>query len=216
MAGCLVSALSHAQIRKGSLLFGGSVGYTSQEQTTTTPISGNYKQKITTLLLSPSFATAISDNLFIGADLTWTNSKQKSSNSFDPSTTEQTNYAKGGGVFVRKYWSIVDKLYVFGQGRLGFQTYRNDIIFPEPPNYPGYRKGNTFQASFYPGLSFALSKKVHLESTFLNLVTFEYDKGSDYNKASGTKVNKYSNFGVNSSFDNATTFTLGVKVLLSK
>lgn len=215
IAGCLVTALSHAQIKKGSLLFGGSLGYASTKQDSKT---GNvtYELKKNEVIISPSFALAVADNLFVGADLALNSTTDKYTYSGMATPGKIKSSTKGGGIFVRKYWNIADRFYIFGQGRAGFDAFNRDYA-TNPPSLPTtYEKGYIVSASIYPGLSFALSKKVHLESTFLNLVTLQYTKRSDYNKQNDQKLNKDRYFDVISSFDNATSFTIGVKVLLSK
>lgn len=215
IAGILMSALSHAQIKKNSLLFGGALGYTSFKQNSRTPPI-NSETKRNEILFSPSFAVAVANNLFVGADLTWRTNTDKYSSTDMPDQVKVKSSSKGGGFFVRKYWSVVDRFYIFGQGRAGYESFERDYA-TYPPSLPAtYEKGYTVSASVYPGLSFALSKKVHLESTFLNLVTLQYTKRSDHNKQNDAKLNKDSYFDVTSSFDNATSFTIGVKVLLSK
>ena len=217
IAGILMSALSHAQIKKNSLLFGGSLGYASTKQSSRTimPLSRS-DSKNESFLVSPSFATAIADNLFVGADLTWNSNTNTYSSNEMPVQGKAKSSSAGGGIFVRKYWNIVDRFYIFGQGRAGYESFKRDYPTP-PPSLPDiYEKGHIISASIYPGLSFALSKKVHLESTFVNLITLQYTKRSDYRKLNDVKMNKDSFFDLTSSFDNVTSFTIGVKVLLSK
>lgn len=209
IAGSLISALSHAQIKKGSLSFGGSVGFSStkQESKNSFSTSENKQQQI---LFSPSFAYAIADNFFLGADLSFTNSKNEYTN------TKYKGNSAGGGVFARKYWSIADRLYIFGQGRVGFDMYKYDVQSYPPTSPTSYHKGYNVYASLYPGISLALSKKVQLESTFLNLITVQYNNDKEHAKPTDDKITKSSDFYVNSTFNNSTQFTIGVKVLLSK
>lgn len=218
IAGCLISAWSHAQIRKGSLLFGGSIGYASYDQTDHDSFNNKTERKGSTLLLSPSFAIAIADNLFAGVDLAGYEGKEKVYNP-DGTKREVKFKTAGGGIFIRKYWNLVDKLYFFGQGRVGYESFKNDIQNSEPTNPVEYTKGHNIEASVYPGLSFALSKKVHLESIFWNLVEVQYTKRGDYYRTPGNadiKTRSYNDFDVSSSFSNSSYFTLGVKILLSK
>lgn len=217
IAGSLISLLGQGQIKKGSLLFGGSLGYNSikQNSKTTNPVT-SYELKREDIIVSPSFAMAVANNLFVGADLSWNTNTDKFTTNDMTIPGKIKSSTKGGGVFVRKYWNIADRFYIFGQGRLGYDYFNRDYA-TNPPNIPThYEKGHILSASVYPGLSFALSKKVHLESTFLNLVTVQYAKRSNYAKQNDQKLNKDSYFDVISSFDNATSFTIGVKVLLSK
>lgn len=218
IAGCLISAWSHAQIRKGSLLFGGSIGYSSYDQTDLDDLYNKTDRKGSELLLSPSFAMAVAGNFFAGVDLTWEKGKNKIT--YPNGIKREANTKTiGGGIFVRKYWSVVNKLYIFGQGRVGYESINDDLTSGDIANPVGYVKGHNIEASVYPGLSFALSKKVHLESMFWNLINFKYTKANEYSKIQGnpeTKLRSYNDLDVSSSFSNSSYFTLGVKVLLSK
>lgn len=214
MAGCFVTAYAHAQLQKGSLLFGGSVGFSSSKRSAGFYNNWDLDTKTTSISLSPSVAIAVAGNLFVGADLIFSNSKDKYSAAPPQSWQKYNSNSYGGGVFVRKYWSIVDKLYIFGQGRLGYEQYKRDV---QPYFNPGsYYKGFSVQASLYPGISYAISKKVHLESTFFNLISVAYSRDREYNKPTDAKIQTVKSFSVRSSFDNATVLSVGVKVLLSK
>lgn len=216
MAGCLVSAWSQAQLKKGSQLIGGSIGFSSTTSNFNWPNSTKREVKRTTIYASPSYATAVADNLFVGADLIFGQTKDK----YDPAPAENWKQYKprtyGGGVFVRKYWNIVDKLYIFGQGRLGYQYTQSDVAADIANENSTKTKGNFFSASLYPGLSLALSRKVHLESTFLNLITLNYTSNISYNKKTGTEQDSYKYFDVSSSLNSAAVLNIGVKILLAK
>jgi hypothetical protein len=223
IAGCFVSALSQAQIRKGSTLIGGSAGYSAYKADKLPDANWNRETKFRSFSFSPSFGIAIKDNLIVGADILLEGSKEKYADipNFPApfnKTEDYKNYSRGGGVFVRKYWGVANKLYVFGQGRLGVAVTREDFK-PYENSINSYLKGFNVAASVYPGLSFAVSRKVHLESTFFNLLTVEYSKkkykGGDL-EIGNRMTGEFSNFRISSSFDNATAFTLGVRVLLSK
>ena len=226
VAGALICSMSQAQIRKGSLLIGGSAGYGAyKEERTNSLITGSTTEvKYRNHTLSPSFGKAIKDNLIIGMDVTYEVSKEKlrqkiSGNIAVPYVAPRDfeNSSIGAGFFVRQYWEVARNFYAFGQGRLGFaitrEEYDQSIVITSD-----YLKGWNVSASVYPGLSYAVSRKVHLESTFFNLLTLQYRQqkvDSDVETGSGSSWKK-NNFSVSSSFDNATAFTLGVRILLSK
>lgn len=217
LAGCFISALTQAQLRKGSLLFGGTVGYNSTKNKNDYPGYQSGERKEQALVVTPSFAVAIKDNLFLGADITFAKTKDRFIQEGPAYTPEINGKAFGAGVFVRKYWNIVDKLYIFGQGRAGYTNIKMDLGGSLPTYPPSeYAKAHSVEASLYPGLSLALSKKVHLESTFFNLFTLTWRKSTDFSKNNDREIRKNNNFTVGSSLNNANNFTLGIKVLLSK
>lgn len=226
VAGVLVCSLSQAQIKKGSLLFGGSAGYGAYKEETaySQPYSYQAKTKFRNYSVSPSIGKAVKDNLILGLDITFEEQKEKllSVNSGGigipvMGRTEFRSYAKGGGIFARQYWGIATNLYVFAQARLGFAVTRQEFD-PASGNRSSYLKGWNANASLYPGLSYAISRKVHFESTFFNLLTLQYKKQKNETDPESGSSNPYTRkgFSVSSSFDNATAFTLGVRVLLSK
>ncbi|NML20380.1 hypothetical protein HHL16_05820 [Pseudoflavitalea sp. G-6-1-2] len=200
---------AQAQIKEGSVLLGGSLGYSRSESTS---VTGNREKTINRLITAaPSVGIAIKDNLVVGGDLSYDNRKitYKNSNLRTPDSD-----AYGAGVFIRKYWGIANRLYLFGNGRLGYRYAKegltNNEAFPEIQS-----KEHRVSLSFFPGVSFAVSKKVHLESTFMNLLTIDYIN-TRVRENNGNKISSKSAFDFNSSFNNAASFTVGFKLLLSK
>lgn len=215
IAGSLISVLSHAQIGKGSFLFGGSIGYSTGTSSNIPARDWQYETKRSSIQLSPSFAYAVSDNFFLGADLSFSQYREKYDIATPGAVTSFKNNSYGGGIFARRYWEVANRLYIFGQGRIGYLSIKNNLP-PYDINTSSTKiKGYVLDASIYPGLSFALSEKVHIESAFFNLLTVAYSK-RDYSYYNNTPAESMKTLNVSSSFDNATSLTLGVKILLSK
>ena len=212
IASCLVSTMSYSQIKKGSILLGGSVGFSSSKTTEVQPNSWVGETKKNSLFLSPSVGVAIQDNLVLGADLTFASIRGKY-NSPALETNKSTGY--GGGVFIRKYWQLANKFYVFGNGRVGYQ-FSKEATPSHVSSVKTEYKNQRAAASIAPGISFAVSRRVHLESTFINLLTVEYSKTREYNKASGVETKSSSDLYLTSSFEQNSAFTVGIRFLLSK
>jgi hypothetical protein len=205
----VITNLLHAQIKKGSLLLGGQVGFSTTKSKTEN--SGNDRTQ-TGLNVSPAAGKAIKDNLVLGFDAVYTHNRDKTDN-VTYSGAKANSY--GAGVFLRKYIPLIDRLYLFGQGRLG-ASYSQTSNNSSPGSYYD-TKGLSIGIGFYPGVSFAVSKKVHLESGFNNLayVNFNHAKTEESTMVTHS-INKSNSFSMGSSLENQTGFTVGVRVLLAK
>ncbi len=138
--------------QKGSLLFGGSIGYASNSQQDVDVLDNKTDRKGKVLVLSPSFAVAVADNLFVGADLNW--EKRKNKTIYPSKIEREANYKTiGGGVLFRKYWARVNNLYIFGQGRVGFGN-DSKMILPlmMPPTLLVIRKDIPLKLPYIPAL----------------------------------------------------------------
>lgn len=213
VVGSLGCSYAQAQIKKGSVLLGGSLGFSRIETNQVYTQVGNFKTIQKSLTVSPSLGIAIQDNLILGGDLTFDTRKQTYNKPFQ--LPQRTNFY-GAGVFLRKYWKVADKLYLFGDGRLGYSFSNEKLPSTRDPQLFEQRKTNSVSLSIYPGLSFAVSRRVHIETTFFNLLTASYKNETLKEKESGKKLNTKNDFDLASSFNNSNTFTAGVKFLLSR
>lgn len=201
-----IASTAHAQIKKGSVLLGGSVSIATQKRDYENP---ERTFKSNAFGFTPAAGKAIRDNLILGVDVQYTYMEQDN----DPDYTKSVSI--GGGVFLRKYWEVLNRFYIFGQGRLGASHFRT-----KAPNgaITFDSKGFDIRLSIAPGISYAVSKRVHLESSFSNLLNAGYSHEKAKIIGSSTTQNDYkaSSFNFSGAFSNETEFALGVRVLLSK
>lgn len=106
--------LSNAQIAKGTTYLSGSVGY-SQEETN----NGNLKTENFNVL--PTVGYFVNTNLAVGLGIGYETGKKTSTTTatLGNTTIVNENVTKTPAFvvepFVRKYWTLSDKLYFFGQ-----------------------------------------------------------------------------------------------------
>ncbi|HEX2848858.1 MAG TPA: hypothetical protein VHN59_20090 [Chitinophagaceae bacterium] len=203
---CTLS-VTHAQIKKGATFLGGSISGT----TTKTERSDTLFSKEKGLIISPAFGKAIKENLVLGVDL----SIRVFNNDFRGNSLEQRNHSYGGGVFLRKYKQLGSSGFsVFGQGRLGvtFDKYKNNST---SMTYSEITKGFGVLLSFYPGLSYSVSKRLQLETGFYDLLSINYSRSK--RTVINPTLNEYktTDFGVSSSLSNASPLYLGFRLLLN-
>jgi hypothetical protein len=215
-----VALCSQAQIKKGTILLGGDVGFSSQKNENDDP--NNVSTKQTIINLAPSIGKAIKDNLVAGVDLTFGSVK---SNQYGGSSSGQNTYTNnqhdyGLGFFLRRYKPLGSGFSVFMQGRLGaiYNTQKSEITSQLSSTLD--LKGYTIDLGFYPGISYAITKRIQLETGFQNLVYAQYDHSKSTqvtNSSPGTNsvTNKSNDFRLATSLsDNLYGFVVGFRVLL--
>lgn len=198
-----LASLAQAQIKKGTILVGGSIQYKNNK---IEQINSTVKQKSKTFEIGPTVGLAVKDNLVIGINLSYGNNK----------TDEFETNSYSGHLFLRKYWNINSKFYAFAQADGGYGLNKGEST--NEPGNPGYAeaKGWSISGSLIPGIAYAASSKVQLEATFLPLLNIGYSK-TNYETRNGS--NNISNseikhFNASSSLTNAQQFSLGVRFLL--
>ncbi len=193
--------LSQAQIGKGTHLLGGSVYFTSQsEETTSRETRGHF-------FVSPSWGQAIRQNLVVGGDLTYRHENSSFSglkgNSF------------GAGVFTRKYHNFgTSGFFFFAQARLGAQ-FSNETgrIHPDNSNLDATRKGINIDLGLQPGIAYAITPRLHLETGLNDLFYVGY--GHSETKSEGTTVRKSNAFNGGISLTSNFQWNIGFRFLLA-
>ncbi|WNI37779.1 outer membrane beta-barrel protein [Chryseobacterium sp. SG20098] len=204
--------LSNAQIAKGTTYLSGSVGY-SQVETN----NGNLKTENFNVL--PTVGYFVNTNLAIGLSVGYQTEKTTTTTTttIGNATTVSENVIKQPAFvvapFVRKYWTLSDKLYIFGQLAVPMQFGKT-----ENENSSVTTAGNTtisnststeakytqIGVTVKPGLDYFLNKNWSIEAT---IGEFGY---SNYKPKDGDATNNY-NFGLNLS-----SVTFGVKYVFAK
>ncbi len=204
--------LSNAQIAKGTTYLSGSVGY-SQVETN----NGNIKTENFNVL--PTVGYFVNTNLAVGLGIGYQTEKNTVTTTATlPNTTIVNDKivktpAFVVAPFVRKYWTLSDKLYFFGQLAVPMQfgktetenntvtTSGNTVVTNSTSTEAKYTK---IGVTVKPGLDYFLNKNWSIEAT---IGEFGY---SNYKPKDGDATNNY-NFGLNLS-----SVTFGVKYVFAK
>jgi hypothetical protein len=204
--GLFLFTSAHAQILKGSTFLGGDIGGSTQK----TKAESTTINKQNSLIISPVFGKAIKDNLIFGVNAGF------STNNYENTPADQSKSTYySAGTFLRKYKNIgTSGFYIFLQGGLNAIYLDQDYKNPYSTSYNNKRITIAVKAN--PGLSYAVSKKLHLETGFNNLLSLEYFNEKNKNHVSGVKT-KTNGFGIYSSLNNINSnLYLGFRILLSK
>jgi hypothetical protein len=122
----------------------------------------------------------------------------------------QKNSTVGAGTFVRKYFPILDRLYIFGQASFGV-SYISETSRGTSNGYSS--KGYSVGISAYPGMSFAISKKVYVETGLANLVTLYYAH-KKIRETAILNTARTDDFHFSTSLDSETGLTVGIRVII--
>ena len=206
--------LSNAQIAKGTVYLSGQVGYSQQE-------NNNTNRKDESFRILPTAGYFVGTNLAVGLGVGYASDKI--------TTTQTTPFPTGSVVaeskntqsavvvapFVRKYWTLADKLYIFGQLEVPMEfgnikqegstitTAGNTVTTTSSSTKNNY---TSVGVNIKPGLDYFLNKNWSIEAT---IGEFGYNT-SKLDVDGAKSVDNY-NFGLNLS-----SVTFGVKYVFAK
>lgn len=144
---------SHAQLRDGALVLGGSIGLHSEQVTS--------DLKYNNVSFSPSIGYALAEDNAIGVAF------NLSSNRYDSESGTGTNNSSfETGLFYRKYNNIVEKLYFNWQVSAAVNFTKND-------NGATETNSTAIGARFNPGLTWKATDKLLVVSRVGNLSYFQ-------------------------------------------
>ena len=195
----LTSALN-AQISKGSILLGGSIGFNKNKVEDTDKESNSVS-------VMPAIGVAIKQNLVAGISLTYNGSK----NTYNTPNSETKNDSYGASFFMRKYMTLGKGFFLFGEGNLYYQTSKNVYSYSGSENV---QKSWGTGIYIYPGLSYAVSKRFHLETGLPQLANFGFSKTKSISNGATTEKDKGVSFNV--SAGSLSTISLGFRFFFAK
>jgi len=202
--------LSNAQIAKGTAYLSGQVSYSQQE-------NNNNDSKIESFRVLPTAGYFVGTNLAVGLGVGYASDKTTTTtnNALVVSEIKNTQSAFVVAPFVRKYWTIADKLYIFGQlevpmefGQVKSEGTSTTTVGGSTATSSTSTKANytSIGVNIKPGLDYFLNKNWSIEATFGE---FGYNT-SKFDVDGAKSVNNY-NFGLNLS-----AVTFGVKYVFAK
>ncbi|HEY4108342.1 hypothetical protein [Puia sp.] len=201
---------AHAQLKKGAIALGGNLSYSDATQTSSNGTDYTYRTR--GLSVAPAFGKMIKDNLMFGFDIDYTNTK------YDyPMNQTNTANGFGAGIFIRKYKSLGNGFYLFGQSRLG-GSYSHSGIDEPTGNEPTRDVTNSygFSLQFLPGIAYSLSRKWQLEAGLPNFFAVNYAHTTDTQSFTTQPdvVNKSSNFSIQSSLAGNNSLSVGLRYFI--
>lgn len=169
----LLTSVTNAQITKGSTFIGGSLNFSSDRKNPSR--TTDVETTVSNWLIRPQLGKVIEDNKVVGIFLNIGGSLNKQAG--PPANLSQTkNSFYGGGVFFRNYFPIAKRFYLFGDASLSITSMKTQSLADNGSTQYIYynNKGTQSILSVAPGISFAASKKIHLEAAFTDLLFLSY------------------------------------------
>ncbi len=206
--------LSNAQIKTGTLYLSGQAGY-SQEK------NNNTDDKLQNFSIIPTVGVFIAPNIAVGTGIGYIGSRAENTDVNDLGfgiETRQSNVkadAFTARPFIRKYWTLSDKLYIFGQLEIPIEIGKrtadlqlnyfdmNGYTYSQSMNIE--QKYTSFGVNIKPGLDYFINKNWTIEAT---IGEFGYKNIKIKDQENGTDT---FNFGLNLS-----SVTFGVKYVFAK
>jgi hypothetical protein len=201
-----IVSLAHAQITKGSLLLGGSVSANTNETE-----SGSTENKSNGLYIRPAIGLTVKENTVVGLRGGYSHSKTQ----YNGPYAEQKTYSYSIGTFVRRYLPLGKGFYLFGEAGVDYDYLENSQ--PNGNDSKSVYKGKTFEADLYPGIAYAVSKKIHLEASINNLINLSYlTSKTEYSYVGGQTVSKTKGFSFGSNASSSVPLNIGFRFVLGK
>jgi len=174
---CCFSILASAQISKGSVFLGGSIGYYNRQTEDSNPqFFSNFREtRQTSFSIVPQVGIAVKENQILGVSLNYSTSRSEQGNGTTAEKAKGSSY--GGGIFYRRYFLVGQRFYLFGNGDLGVRAGNGETTTPTgTTNYVSAKsKSSQASLSITPGISFAATKKLFVETSFNGLLALTYN-----------------------------------------
>ena len=197
--------VSNAQLNKGSKLIGGSVGYEKSTMTISNTEYDNHSFQI-----HPALGIATSNKDVFGIKLSFIVADYDSN---IPGSNESNGY--GGGFFYRRYHALSNRFNLFGEAGLNY--IKSESKF-ESATIRHESNANSFTLNFQPGVSFSLTRNLHLEALLNNLFSISFSNTTKERVENGTALpdEKTKQFFVGSSLSNYSPFSIGIRWFAGK
>jgi hypothetical protein len=198
----LIFSSAFSQISRGSVLVGVNFSIAKTEFENS---GSKWEQK--SVVISPSIATAIRDNLVLGIDVMSTGAEYENESASYMNESKQL----GGGLFLKQYKSIATSFMVFLQGRVGYAKIDNEYGSISNPASRSVTEGSNVSLGFVPGVSYKAGKSILVEVGINSLLNISMENTETTSPSfSGSEVTKNKSFEV-SSLGGVSPLTVGVK-----
>ena len=214
MGAVALFGLSNAQIAKGTSYLSGQVGYYHSEKN-----EFETTRKDDVIRILPTAGYFVTTNLAVGLSLGYKSAvtKYKVGNAAISNVVEikDTDNAFVVAPFVRKYWTLSDKLYIFGQLQIPLEFGKEKVDFNSEGNggdpilsAPFTQKNNytNIGVNIKPGLDYFITKNWSIEATIGEFGYNTYKRDID----GARRADDYK-FGIS-----LTSVTFGVKYVFAK
>lgn len=212
---CLFLAFAaNAQVSRGTVLLGGSLGFSKTESVPELGYSTKYKSANVT----PAFGVAIKENLVVGIMPGFIYGYNESNHKTNGTVFSIYNKTNGYtlSTFLRKYYPVAKKLYLFGDASI---NYGNNKLSQKNSSlnqtYFVTNKTNSLNLGLEPGLAYAFTIKFHIEAGLGNLLNIGFSNQKLRSSPDGDFYES-NNFNISTSLSSNLPLHLGFRFLLPR
>jgi hypothetical protein len=195
----------NAQITKGSILLGGNLSFG-----TSTTKNSSFETDNNIFSINPAIGVAIKENSVLGISFNYFMYTQN--NTLSNAYKEDAN-SYGGGLFYRQYKSLSSKFYLFGDAGANYYTTK---MTRESPGLIQNYKSNSVNLSLYPGITYAVSKRFHLEAALNNLLNINYSSAKTTTMGSAPRTESTNGFSFMTNISSGVPLSLGFRFIIPK
>ena len=211
----LISLTCYTQVKEGTIFTGVDLGVELFNTNTEVVSFDSYNSPNKHFDIKSYFGKAYKDNSVTGISVYYL---------IDHDINRYLTYRStkfreyGFGFFLRKYKSLNKSFYLFGQANLDFLFSKEEFIRSANLDDFVKRKSYSTVINIYPGLSYQVSRKMHLEISYANLLRASYIYQRTNEQTGTIKINQKQSIlnvqsRMNYSFAN---FQLGIRFLFIK
>lgn len=206
----IIVQLTEAQVQKGSLFLGGSIGISSSK----TEDDNGDKMSGMSWNIAPQIGKAIQQNKVIGIEILAGGLSNKNTNSLG-NVSKNSGSQYGIGIFYRQYFPIYKKWMFYGQTNAGLNFSNSTISNSGIKLSKINAMGVNINASL--GITYQVTKKLWLEAGLSNLVGigYNYQKSENLSPAGAiTSSFKTNNISANFNLNGSNNFAFGFRWII--
>ena len=191
----IIAQLAQAQVQKGSLFLGGSIGITKSNGE-----AGNGdKSNVFNWNISPQIGKAIDQNKVVGLQFSLGGNTNENTYA-GGSTGKNEGKQLGVGLFYRQYFPIYKKWMFYGQANANLNFFNSSSSTQGIKSQQTKLTSGTLTASL--GITYQVSKKLWLEAGLSNLAAIEYNhQKSETLSSAGVVTSTFKNNSVSANFN---------------
>ena len=163
----IITSDVNAQIKKGTVLLGGDVSYSTSKNS----FGDVSSQKVQSGSFGLSIGKAFKENSVFGISLGYVANRQQYQDIYQVDSSSYNSNIYSAGIFYRKYKQLSKSFYFFGQvDAYGF--FGNDDNTQSTFFNKNKRSGGSISLS--PGIAYQLCKKIQMEASIPSIFNISY------------------------------------------
>ena len=165
-----LSIYTSAQIKKGAIFLGGDISFGGSNSTNN--LSPTQTSNSTSFGIGINAGKAVKENLIVGVKVGFSSINYKQDPTLTTFSKDELN-SFGGGVWLRKYYTLSKAFYVFADASLTSNFGKRNQQYNQPV-YQINQKSTNLSLTLFPGIAYQMRKRFFLEASLNNLLSIGY------------------------------------------